>query len=168
MKELGIDPKLLLAQLINFAILVFVLKKFLYKPIISMLDKRKKEIDDGLKLAEKMKTEEEKLEDKHRKVIEAARKEAKDIVDEAKKQAKTQTKEIIEKAHKDAGEVLAKAKEQIVMARKENEKELREEAVDMAVAMIKRVLPISVSVDEQRKLLARQIKDLESVNTKSN
>lgn len=168
MKELGIDPKLLLAQLINFAILVFVLKKFLYKPVIAMLEKRKKEIDEGLKLSEKMKDEEEKLEDKHRKVIETARKEAKEIVEEAKKQAKGQTKEIIERAHKEAADIIEKAKEQVIISRKGSEKELREEAVNMAVAMIKRVVPISLSVEEHRKILAKQIKDLETVKTQAN
>lgn len=168
MQELGIDPKLLIAQLINFVVLLFLLKKFLYTPILNMLDKRRKEIDEGLKLAEKMRSEEEKLEEKHKKVIDTARKEAKEIVEEAKKQAKVQTKEIVEKAHKDAADIVAKAKEQVEAARRDSEKEMRQEAVDMAVAMIKRVLPISVSVEEQRKLLSKQIKDLESVNTKSN
>ena len=42
MEKLGIEPQLLLAQLVNFGIIIFVLSKFLYKPILDMLEKRKK------------------------------------------------------------------------------------------------------------------------------
>lgn len=45
MEQLGIDAKLLVAQMVNFLIIVFVLSKILYKPILTMLDKRRKEIE---------------------------------------------------------------------------------------------------------------------------
>jgi F-type H+-transporting ATPase subunit b len=64
MDKLGIDPKLLLAQLVNFTIIMLLLKKFLYKPILDMLEKRKKEIAEGVALTAKMREEEEKLKGK--------------------------------------------------------------------------------------------------------
>lgn len=47
MEQLGIEPQLLLAQLVNFLIILFVLSKLLYKPILGMIEKRKKEIAEG-------------------------------------------------------------------------------------------------------------------------
>ena len=56
MEKLGIEPILLLTQVINFTILVVVLTKFLYKPILKMLDERKKKIEEGLTLSREMAT----------------------------------------------------------------------------------------------------------------
>jgi len=54
MEKLGIEPTLLLAQILNFLIIAFVLTKILYKPILQLLDKRKKTIEEGLRLTQKM------------------------------------------------------------------------------------------------------------------
>jgi len=58
MEKLGIEPSLLLAQIINFAIIVVVLSKLLYKPILSMLEKRKREIEESLRLTDKLRADE--------------------------------------------------------------------------------------------------------------
>ena len=55
--EFGINWKLLIAQLINFAILVFVLGKFVYKPIVKALDNRKNKIEEGIAFSDKAKAE---------------------------------------------------------------------------------------------------------------
>lgn len=49
MEALGIDPKLFIGQIINFLILLFILTKFAYKPIVKLLDDRRQKIADGLK-----------------------------------------------------------------------------------------------------------------------
>ena len=85
MEQLGIEPKLLLAQIVNFLIIVFVLSKVLYKPVLSMLEKRRKEIAEGLAISDRMRLEEEKFQEKKAARLEVARKEAKTIIEEAKK-----------------------------------------------------------------------------------
>ena len=51
--QLGIDPKLLLAQGVNFVILLVVLTKFVYKPLMKMVEERRKKIELGIKGGEK-------------------------------------------------------------------------------------------------------------------
>ena len=84
MEQLGIEPKLLAAQLVNFSIILFVLTKLLYTPILSILEKRKKQIEEGLLLTEKMKAEEIKMEEKKEKLLDQARKDAHVIIEEGK------------------------------------------------------------------------------------
>ncbi len=55
--KFGIDWKLLIIQLINFAILLYVLRRFLYKPILDILDKRREAVKESLNAVEKMKEE---------------------------------------------------------------------------------------------------------------
>jgi F-type H+-transporting ATPase subunit b len=112
MEALGLDIKLLVAQIINFGILFFVLKKVLYKPIIKILDDRKKAIDESLKSSKKIEEELSKLEEKKTSVIEKtqsqankdkenliilAQEEKRKIIDEAKKTAETEVAKSVKK-----------------------------------------------------------------------
>ncbi len=163
MDKLGIEPKLLLAQIINFAIIVVVLSKLLYKPILDMLEKRKKEIAEGLSLTQKMREEEEKLEQRKQKMLQTTRKEAQDIIEEARKQAVEEEKEIIAAAHKEAEAIMVKEKADIERARAEMEKEVQKSAIELAVAMAKRLLTNVLNTDDKHKLIAKQVKELESM-----
>lgn len=102
MESLGIDIKLIIAQMINFGILLFILTKFVYKPLTKMLDNRKKSIDSALSNSQKIEKELNELEEKKSKMLQealtAAHKEKEDlitvatnektkIIDQAKKMA---------------------------------------------------------------------------------
>ncbi len=163
MEKLGIEPTLLLAQLVNFTIIVVVLSKFLYKPILDMLEKRKKEIALGLKLTTDMKEEEEKVAVKKQKMLEVTRKEASDIIEEARKQAKEEEKEILATAHKEAEVIISKGKADAEAARVEMEKSVEQSAIDLAVSISERLLTGVLSSDDKHKLIAKHIKELESV-----
>lgn len=161
MKELGIEPVLLLAQIVNFGIILFVLKKFLYKPILSMLDKRKAEIEEGLAAAAKATRSEEKQKEKEAELLMQAKKDAKAIVDQAKKQLEEQKKQILAEAHTQAAEILAKAKTQAEKVAEAGEESMKSQAVELATAMVEKVLPDLLSESDHRKLLAAKLKDME-------
>lgn len=161
MKELGIDFYLLIAQIVNFGIIFFVLKKFLYKPIITMIDKRKKEIDESLEQARKIEHEEEKAKEKQDKLVSEAKKEARSIIDEAKKQGEEQKRQIVADAHKEAQAVVTKSKAQAETKAKALEEEMRSQAVDLAAAMVQKLLPEVLSDADHKKVIASQLKALE-------
>lgn len=165
MEQLGIEPNLLLAQIVNFLIIFFVLSKLLYKPILGMLEKRKKEIAAGLELTEKMRAEEEKMNARKEKMLDEARKEARDIVEAGKKEADAQGHEIIEAAHTQAQGIIAKGKDDVVELRAGMEKDVRRAAVDIAEAMTKQLLSQVLSASDQHKLIQIHMKELEKVNT---
>ena len=163
MEKLGIEPTLLAAQIVNFVIIVFVLSKLLYKPILSMLEKRKKEIAEGLALTEKMREEEEKQQEKRQKMLTVTRREAQDILEEARKQAKVEEKEIIDGAHKEADAIIVKGKAEVERAKVEMEKGVQKSAVTLAVAMAERLLTSLLSSDDRHKLIAKHVKEIESM-----
>jgi len=163
MEQLGIEPKLLLAQIINFSIIIFVLSKLLYKPILAMLEKRKKEIEKGLALSQRMQEEEVKLKQKQEKMLDETRKQARMILEEAKKQGKEAEREIVNEAHKEAKEIVEKGRLELAHLHKEMEKDLRKESVALATAMAKRLLVSVMKEDKQHQLLESQLKELESM-----
>lgn len=160
MEKLGIEPSLLLAQIINFGIIVVVLTKLLYKPILAMLEKRKKEIEEGLAITERMRMEEEKLNSRKEKLFSEARKEARIIIEDAKKLGKDAEREIIALAHKEATDIAQKAKREADATHESLEGDLRREAVELAAAMAKRLVGSILSPADQHKLIAKHLADL--------
>jgi len=160
MDKLGIEPTLLGAQVINFLVILFVLNKLLYKPVLDMIEKRKKEIAEGLNLTEKMKEEEIKFEERQEKALGKARDQAVGILDEAKKQAKEVEKELVADAHRQAAAIIDRAKDEAREVEKASQKRLQEEAVKLALVMSQRVLSSVMTAKEQHAFIASQMKEL--------
>src|SRR5688572_12301567 len=99
-RDFGIQPVLLAAQVVNFLILLLILKKFLYGPILKVLETRKKRIEESLKNASVIELRLQKTEEEKEKVLEKAALEARKILDEATKSANL----VIEEAHKKASQ----------------------------------------------------------------
>lgn len=159
MESLGLDIKLLLAQVVNFLMLLFVLKKFLYRPILKVLDERKKKIEDSLANAEKINKELIKLEEEKAKILKAAQTEAVKLAAEEKKFAEEQKEKILEEAKKKATEEVAKGS---VLAKQELEKakkELREEVLRLTEVMTKKVLARGLSDQEKHELIKKAIEE---------
>ncbi len=161
MEKLGIEPTLLLAQGVNFFVILVLLNKLLYKPILTMLAKRKKEIEEGLALTTKMKEEEEKMKVREEKAMGKAREEALTIIESAKKQAKEVEKELVAKAHEQAAAVIARGKEEVIELKKEAQESLQKQSVELAVIMAKRLLASVLTAKEQHAVITSRVKDLE-------
>jgi F-type H+-transporting ATPase subunit b len=161
MEKLGVEPKLLLAQIINFGIIIFVLTKFLYKPILEMLEKRRLEIKKGLDLTQKMTDEEMKYNEKKAKMLDQTRKEVRKILDDATAQGHDKEKEIIEDAHKEAAVIIEKAKVEAEKLKQELLDNSKRESVELAVAMAKRITSSILDENSQHKLIRQHLKDLE-------
>jgi F-type H+-transporting ATPase subunit b len=168
MEKLGIEPTLLAAQVVNFLVIVLVLQKLLYKPILTMLEKRKKEIAEGVALTQKMREEEEKLKEKLEKALAKAREDALDVIEDAKKQAKEMEKELMVETHAQAAAMIARAKTEAQEVHKATQAAIRKEAVDLAVIMAKRLLHSILTVKEQHALISKRVKDLERWAAKEN
>lgn len=162
MEQLGIEPQLLLAQLVNFLIILIVLSRLLYKPILGMIEKRKKEIAQGLELTEKMRAQEEKLKEKEEKLLSEARREARNIVEAGEKEAEEMKKDIVADAHKEAEEIIKKGKEDVEGLREKMVGDLRRSAVELAAAMTRQLVSSVLSPADQHKLVAKHLKELEA------
>lgn len=159
MESLGIDVKLLLAQIVNFLVLLVVLKKFLYKPLLKVLDERKKKIEESLANAEKISKELVKLEEEKAKILKVAQGEAVKLIAEEKKFAEEQKEKIIEEAKKQAKDEVAKGS---VLAKQELEKakkELREEVLRLTEVMARKVLSRGLSEQEKHALIKKAIEE---------
>jgi F-type H+-transporting ATPase subunit b len=136
LSNLGIDGKLLLSQIVNFLILLFVLKKLLYQPIVTMLDKRKKTIAEGLENAKAAEVSLAEADEKTKEIISKALARSDEIVEQAKKEASNEAQAIIDDANKKA--------EKIVLAANANAKAQEEKIVSGAKSQLAGLITIAV------------------------
>lgn len=109
----GVEWKLLLAQAINFFVLLFILRKFLYKPILKMLASRREKIETGLKKAKEAEEQLQKIDAMKDEVLSAAHQRELEILKGAEIQAHAKEKEMIEQARLKAERIIAEGKEKI-------------------------------------------------------
>lgn len=157
-KHFGIDWKLLLAQAINFLILLFLLKKFAYRPILSILQKRREEIEKGLKFKEKAEDEFKKIKIIEEQTLDQAKEEALHIVLEGEKRAEVRKGEIVETAHQKAQSIIEEAKKHL----EEERAKLGEAVYQNAQSFLKQALVKIIKKspeDEKSAVLIREAVD---------
>ncbi|MBM3282785.1 F0F1 ATP synthase subunit B [Candidatus Gottesmanbacteria bacterium] len=160
MEQLGIKADQLLSQIINFTIMMWLLGKFLYKPILKMLEERKKKIEEGLKYSEQAKTELEKIDKKRQEIINSANNEVKKIIEEGKKAGKETEAEIIKRAYKEAENIIKKGRQELELEGLETEKELKKQTVEIAATMTEKILQDIITIDDHRAFIDKKLKQL--------
>lgn len=133
-EALGLDIRVLLAQFINFAILIFVLYRFLYTPLFTMMDKRKKTIEEGVKRAEESEQVLVKVKNEAEEIILQAKREAKGIIADAHVVAKQSREVLLERAKIETEAILAVAKKQSEEERKAYVTRLKGEIAQLVIA----------------------------------
>lgn len=156
----GIEPTLLLAQIVNFAIILFVLKKFFYKPIVQALEDRKKRIEESLNNADLIEEKLQKTEEKTAKIIEEASQNAKEIIAGAKSESQRISEVTLLEARKTQEEIIAAARVQIDSQRDEMQKQLERETLILVSEVVKKVLGRNLKQDEQRKLTSQALTEI--------
>ena len=160
LKNFGFDPVMLVAQIINFLIIFYLLKRFLYKPIFAMLKKRQDAIREGQKQAEEARLTLEKTLSEEKKILTKARDEAKSITEDARKQAIELAAAINENAKIQNEKLLAEAKTQIEQESKKVEKNLSEKISLIARDMLTKSLEGIISEKEQKQIVKKTIKNI--------
>lgn len=109
MDALGIEWPLLISQLINFIILIILMRMFLYKPVLNMLNARKERIAQSMKDAERVSAAAREAEAEKGKVLEQARREAQEIRAQATRDAEKIAQDVRSRAETEATEIRMKA-----------------------------------------------------------
>ncbi|OAA86710.1 MULTISPECIES: F0F1 ATP synthase subunit B [Clostridium] len=143
----------IIATIINFLILYFILRHFLFKPVNDTIDKRQNEIVTKINKTEEdmKKAEELRIENKNK--LSLAKQEGKNIVEDYKVKAGKVSSDILKEAHEEAQTIVKRAK---VEAEREKEKaadEIKGQVIDLAVLVSSRALEGSIDEEQHRRLI---------------
>jgi F-type H+-transporting ATPase subunit b len=152
-KELGVNLPGLIAQIVNFSLLLLVLYLLLYKPVVRMLDQRSKRIEDSLEQADRLKEETSLAEEQVKEQIEEARQEGRNIVAQAAQVAERVREDSRTQARQDAETIVTRARADVQRERDEAIEELRRQFADLTIIAAERVINTSLDRDQHRRLI---------------
>jgi F-type H+-transporting ATPase subunit b len=158
-EALGLNTKILIAQFLNFAILVFVLWRFAYKPILKFLENRRKKIEEGVKNSERAVEKLNEVGEKERQVLVQAKKEALDIINESKADAEKKAKDILDKAKEEASLVMDKEREKLEQERSEMFEELKGKLSELVVLAVEKVLKEKIDQEKDTHIIEEALKE---------
>ncbi len=148
-----IVPWTLIAQLCNLFLQMFLIKKFLFKPIREVLEKRKAKADAEITDATKAKEEAEAMKAEYEQNMKEAREKATDILATAQKSATLQSEEILKEANAQAVAIKAKAEKDIALEKRKAVNEIKDEIGDMAMEIAGKVIERELSAKDHEKLI---------------
>ena len=156
-----LDPGLFIWTIITFLLVLFLLSKFAWKPLLKVLQEREDEIKSSLKDAEVAKTELEKVNLESEKILNNARAEARKIQAESKSVSEKQRDEIIHKAKEEAKKIVVNAESQIKMEKDLAIKQIQEKVVDLTFSISEKVIKKNLTTDDNQKIIKDSLKSLE-------
>lgn len=150
---LGFNLPGLIAQLINFGLLLIILRLFLYPPLMRVLDERKRRIQEGLERAEQAAEQAQASEGEARRIMEEAREEARTTVARSQETAQRLREELVQRARADAEQIVTGAREEIQRERDQVIELLRGEFADLTIRAAERVIGQSLDRDAHQRLI---------------
>lgn len=153
MDKLGINLPGLIAQFLNFGILLFILWRFVLPPVQRMLDERRQRIQESLEAAERMRaqaTETERMLEEQR---EEGRRQAQQIIGQSQEIARRIEADARAEAQQQAEALIARARTEIQLERDGAIAELRREFADITVSAAEKVINQSLDRDAHKRLI---------------
>jgi F-type H+-transporting ATPase subunit b len=163
LEGLGINLQMLIAQIINFLILLGLLYLAAYKPILKMFDERSNKIKESMEQTEIIKIQAANAEEEAKKRIEAASKEGQEVLAKAVKTGEEIKKKAEQDARPEAEALITKARLEIEREREEVIDDLRKEMTDLTILAAEKVIEHSLDKEAHKELIEKVLEESESL-----
>ena len=157
-----VDPGLFIWTILTFLVLLGLLGKFAWKPLLAALDSRHELIKNSLDDADKAKQELERLQQDSREIISEARVEAQSIVAKSRSEAEKLKGEMRQKAKEEADSIVRSAEKQIQVETEKAIAEIRGEVVDLSLLVASRLVKKNLSKEDNQSLIEESLEQIES------
>jgi F-type H+-transporting ATPase subunit b len=139
-EKLGINWGLLIAQIFNVVLLVWLLARYLYQPVLNTLNERTRRVQESLRDAEQVKEQLARAKQDYDAELARARQEAAAILSQAQERAKVQEAEIVAQARQEAERIRNEAREQAMQEREQLLRDLKNQMAELVTMTATRVL----------------------------
>ena len=153
-------PWTLIATLCNLGIQIFLIKKFLFKPVREILAKRQAKADEDIRAAETAKAEADSIKSEYEQNMLEAREKAESILDNAQKMANAQSDDILRQANEAAVAIKNKAERDIALEKRKAVNEIKDEIGSMAMEIAGKVIEREIKEEDHAKLIDEFIQNM--------
>jgi F-type H+-transporting ATPase subunit b len=155
---LGIDAKALVIQVITFLLVIWVLQRWAFKPIVKIMERRRETIEKGVELGQQMQKDKEELEAKVAKALHEARTQADEIVSSARTQARQVVQEAEDDARVKAEAIVAEADSRIKQGTDRARRKLETELVGLVADATEAIIDEKIDARKDAGLIERALK----------
>lgn len=145
--------------IVSFLLVLFILSKKLFPPILAAMDRRAQDIRDSLDAAERARAEAEEMMKRHQDDLAKAREEAAAIIEEGRADAQKLKDSIVASARSDAEELTARARRDIEQTKNNAVSELQQLSAALSIDIANELIRKNLSIDDHRKLIEERIKE---------
>lgn len=163
LQKLGVDWKLLIAQIVNFTVLLTVLTLFVYRPLLRLIDERRERIRKSMEDAEKIAHEKEELMKARQEALRKIDQECGAFLEKAKNDAERLKAEILQAADREAKNILTKGHEQLRSERAQALQDMQKSLAAAILQMTEKILEREFSPRDQERVLTSIERSLPSL-----
>jgi F-type H+-transporting ATPase subunit b len=160
---LRVEPGLLLWTVITFVVLLLILWKAAWKPLVEALDARAEKVRGDIENADRARQEAEKLLAQHKIMMDNARNEAANFIAESKTEAEKMRNEIIEKAASDAKDLSERTRKEISLAKDKALAEIKAEIVTLSTDIAAKIINKNLNPNDQKALVEETLNKVRTV-----
>ncbi len=150
----------LIAQILNFLVLLAILAKFAYKPLLKAMDDRRNRIINDLDSAEQTRLDAEALKEQYAEQLAGARQEATEIVNKANQIAQNLHDELVEQARVEQEALMANAKERIEQEKQQALLDIRAEVIKLSTLIAGKIVNQKLNSEKDQKMVANIADDV--------
>ena len=151
----------MLFYVISFILMIWLVKVFAWQPVMKIMHDRENKIADNIDSAAKSKEDAEKLVSQREEELAHSKREAIQIIDQAKKTGKEQSEQIIAQARVDAQDIQEKASADIERERKEAMSDVKNQIANLSIEVASKLIKQQLNVNDQKDLIDSYIKELD-------
>jgi F-type H+-transporting ATPase subunit b len=157
-----LDPGLFIWTILTFLVLLTLLAKFAWRPLLQALESRQETIRKSLDDAERARRELEAVQRESEQIVRQARLDAESIISASRADAERLRGEMRQKAREDAEGILRNAERQIQLETNRALQQIRQEAVDLSVTIASKIIGRNLSKEDNERLIDEAIKQVDS------
>ena len=160
---LRVDPGLLLWTIITFVVMMLILWKAAWRPIVDALDARAEKVRFEIDNAERTRQEAEKLLTQHKAMMDNARNEASQIIAKGREEAEKMKNEIVEKANTESRTIAERAKKEIELAKDKALADIKTEVVLLSTEIASKIISKNIKPEDQKALVEEALNKMGTV-----
>lgn len=146
--------------IIIFVLLLLILRKFAWTPILQSLNEREKRIEDSIKAADQAREQAQAQIEQQQQLLESARQEAQEIISKSRKAAEKSKEEILTQARAEAEQLLGRAKGEIQLSRDKAIQDIRTLAVELSLLATQKLIQKTLTEKDHKAMVEKSIQEL--------
>lgn len=157
---LDVNPGLMIWTVVTFLVLLLLLKKIAWKPILTALDKRELDIKSSLEQAEKAKEEAKKILEENQANLSKVEEESKKIIEQSRTYAETLKEQLIKESKEQAKKIVDSASEEIRQRKDAAFQELKEQISELAINAAERIMKENLDSEKNKKIVDKYLNEI--------